>query len=225
MRIGEAYEKVTAEVSQTIAEQTGLQEGVRASDLGIDDLDKLKDVAGKYIPHLYDGSAKDFIASRGRKRAQDAINELVAAGTDFTDQEALEPWVDSMLDRWFEDMLQVLAMGYTFASPEYDDVPRDRDGFVQLCRDVDRDLISIQVAQFRVDETLKYKIGEQMAMASALTANFFSMMGRSFNKYTLRDFLYQVWCTTAMNAFIAGHEVRKLLETEAMFEAMMKETD
>lgn len=225
MRIGEAYEKVTSEVSQTIAEQTGLETGVPASSFSLDDLGKLKDIAEKYVPHLYDGSAKDFIASRGKKRAQDAIDSLVEAGVDFTDQSVMEPHVDNLIDRWFTDMLQILAMGYTFASPEYADVPRDRDGFVQLCRLADRDLISIQVAQFSSDELLKAKIGEQMAMASALTANFFSMMGRSYNKYTLRDFLFQVWATTAMNAFIAGHEVRKLLEEEIAFEAMMKETD
>lgn len=225
MQVGEAYAKVTSEVSQYIAEQTGLNTGVSAGDLDMEDLSKIMEVGPVFKPYLYDGATKDFIAARGKKRAQAYIDELSEAGVDFTSREAADQYIDAIIDKWYSDMLTVLAMGYSFASPEYSDTARDKDGFMHLCRVVDRDLITIQVARFGVDEMLREGIGRQMATAVALTSHMFGMLGKPFNKFGLRDFFFQVWATVALNCFIAGHKVRELLEEEAAFEAMMKETD
>lgn len=227
MRVGEAFEKVTREISQTIQRDTGLDpEGI--NDLSLEDLRKLTEVNGALTPYLYDGAVRDFITSRAKKRAQAMIDDAIAKGLEFTPEEivrTVDVMTDDLVDQWHQDMLQMFALAYSFADPAFADVEHDKDGFVQLCREVDRDLISIQVAQFASDTLLRDIIGQRIVLAANFTSQMFAQIGKPQTKFGLRDWFFQVWATVALNCFVAGHLVRKLLEEEAAFEAMMKETD
>lgn len=225
MRVGEAFEKVSTELSNQIAEEAGLAVG-DITRLDMEDLRALAQPGSAITPLLYDESAKDFISSRAKKKATAMIAEAEAQGFDFS--QVSDEYATLMVDligKWHVDMLQILAMGYSFAAPEFSPVPRDKEGFLKRCREVDRDLIAIQVAQFSNDELLRDKIEQRIHTAAELVSHAFNVTGKPVTKFAMRDWFFQVFATTAMNCFIAGHKIRDLLEEELAFEAMMKETD
>lgn len=227
MRIGEAFTKVNDEMASELAERSGIDLSTQSlEDLSLSDLMKLGVDDSSLKPLLYDGALKDFISSRAQRRATLMIDEAVEKGVTFQDPDVdFDVLVGDLIGKWHTDVLQVFALGYSFAAPELKDVAKDKDGFVQLCRDVDRDLISIQVARFAEDGLLRDKIEQRIDSAAGLTSQVFSMTGQRFTRFTMRDWLYKVYGTVALNCFLAGYKVRDLLEEELAFEAMMKETD
>jgi hypothetical protein len=224
MRVGEAFEKVSSELGQTVSEELGLDVDEETGSLAMHDMEKLGEPTATLVRLSYDGSAKDFISSRAKKKATAMIEKAEAQGFDFS-QLATEYSVlmDDLIGKWHTDMLQILAMGYSFAAPEFSDVPRDKEGFLRLCREVDRDLISIQVAQFASDEMLRESIERRIDFAVAMVSHVFSQMQKPFTKFAMRDWYFQVFATVSLNCFIAGQKIRDLLEEELAFEAMMKE--
>ena len=229
MRVGEAYEKVAKEIAEHIAQQVGSESpsvNMEAiDDMSMGDLQKLTEVTGDYKPLLYDGSANDFVRSRARKLAEAHIATCVEQGLDFTNADEIARDMAESLPMLAKEALSFVAMGYSFAAPEFKNVERDKEGFLKLCREVDRDLIAIQVAQFANDEMLCERIQGQIELSAAFTSQLFSMLHRPITKFVYRDWITQCFATSALNCFIAGHRVRDLLEQEAMFEAMMKEND
>jgi hypothetical protein len=225
MRVGEAFEKITGEVGKEIAKELGISPN-EDGRLAMEDLPKFDQPTNVLVRLSYDGSAKDFISSRAKKKATAMIEEAEASGFDFrqlhTEYGVL---MQDLIGKWHYDMLQILAMGYSFAAPEFSDVPKDKEGFLKLCREVDRDLISIQVAQFATDEMLRESLERRIDSAAELVSHAFSAMQKPITKFAMRDWFFQVFATVSLNCFIAGQKIRDLLEEELAFEAMMKETD
>ena len=226
MRVGEAFEKVSEEMARSLMDKLGVGPDVGLGEIDIRDLQDLSLGSDHIEPYLYDGSTKDFISSRSRRIAESMIKQAEESGFDFARLvEDFGLLTDDLPSKWHLDLVKIFAMGYSFAAPEFADVPHDKDGFLRLCREVDQDMIAIQVSQFSQDESLRDQLVRRLVNAGELVSQAFSAQRRPVTKFVMRDWFFQVFATVALNCFIGGHKVRDLLEQEVAFEAMMKETD
>lgn len=230
MRHGEAYVKVYDELQATVREELStagmstedreLVEPATLIDGTIQGLNAAREKLSKEVGGaMFGGALKSFADLRARKRADQMTTDV-----DFSEPDAAFGLLtDDLPGKLQDELLSSFAMGYTFNSPENKNVPRDKDGFVRLCRDTDKDVIRVLVAQAKTDlqlfETMQMRFD---SMAMFVTWQFNSA-NRGVNKYAVRDWLRKVIAMATIDTFIGGYKVRDLLEQEASFETMMKE--
>lgn len=222
MLVSEAFEKVSSEINEYVAEKLGQAPDAEVNELVMQDATELFK-NDSYFAFLYDGSARDFIMSRSTKSAQHMIDDLTAAGFDFsTLTENVDVVMDDLISKWHEELLHIFALGYSFAAPEFQGVPKDEEGFLHRCRQTDVDLITIQVDQFASDKALRDIFEQRINLAAAFMSGMFNFLRKPATKFVVRDWYQKVHSTVSLNCFIGGHKVRDLLEEELAFEAMLK---